>query len=112
MEIQRAEELGCIVLRLDGRLDATNAMDLEKEARALLSLQPHPLILSLGGLEYISSAGLRVLLLSAKLAQAKGTSVALCALSDAVRKVMELSGFIPVFRIFADETAAIQALKP
>lgn len=111
MELIKTEENNCVILALVGRLDATNAMDLEKEVRAFFSSVPKSLILSLEKLDYISSAGLRVLLVAAKFAQEKKTKMALCGLSAHVRQVMEIAGFLPLFEVFANCQEAASSLK-
>jgi anti-anti-sigma factor len=53
----------------------------------------------LAGVEYISSAGLRVLLMAAKRLRQPPAAVVLCGLGPAVRGVLELAGFLPLFTI-------------
>jgi anti-anti-sigma factor len=84
---------------LIGRLDGFTSAAHEAELRALLAGDVHTLNIQLGQLEYISSAGLRVLLMTAKLAKAKGGSVALVGPSSAVREVLTISGFDKIFEI-------------
>ena len=61
------------------------------------------------GLEYVSSAGLRVFLLAARNAQRAGLNFSVCALQNAVREVFELSGFSRVMAVHPDRAAALTA---
>ena len=63
-----------------------------------------------GGVEYISSAGLRVMLSLAKRVREKKGGLALCALGDGVRQVFELAGFLPLFVIQTTRDLAVQTL--
>ena len=76
-----------------GRLDATNAATVETELLALLGSGGGQLQLDLAGLDYISSAGLRVLLVVAKAAKAKGGKLSLRAPQPQVLEVIRISGF-------------------
>lgn len=61
------------------------------------------------GLEYVSSAGLRVFLVAARNAQRTGLHFSVCALQHAVREVFELSGFSRVMAVHPDRAAALAA---
>jgi anti-anti-sigma factor len=69
------------------------------------------LLIELSQLEYISSAGLRVLLVVAKRIQQKGGKVVLCALVPNVKEVFEISGFSSIFKIFDTVEDAAVFLK-
>jgi len=60
--------------------------------------------------EYISSAGLRVLLMLAKKLQGTGGRLVLCAMPESVRLVFELAGFLPIFEIEDTRQAAVSRL--
>ncbi len=66
------------------------------------------IVLDLGGIEYVSSAGLRVLLLVAKKLRLGDGELGLCALGPAVRQVFELAGFLSIFPIEASRAAAVE----
>ena len=68
------------------------------------------MILDFENLSYISSAGLRVILITAKALRRQDAELAVCSLSDPIREVFEISGFyqiIPVRDTQADAIAAI-----
>jgi anti-anti-sigma factor len=60
------------------------------------------------GVEYISSAGLRVLLVAAK--RMGGGGLVLCALTEPVRQVFDLAGFLPLFAVEASRDGALARL--
>lgn len=92
-----------------GRIDASNAAACEQELLALMEMQGPSAILDLGGLSYISSAGLRVLLVGAKAARAKSGKAVICNAPDTISDVLKMSGFDKVIPLLADRAAA-QAL--
>ncbi|MBN1865440.1 MAG: STAS domain-containing protein [Victivallales bacterium] len=110
MEISRQEKDGVIVMAIKGRLDASSATEAEKELNSLCSNDAR-LLLDLSGLEYISSAGLRVLLVVAKQIRHCGGKLCLCALTDSVMEVFNISGFSSIFNIAPDIDEAVEMLK-
>ena len=78
-------------LALTGRLDTVTAPELEKTVTELLP-RTDSLVLDLGSLEYISSAGLRVILKAYKALAAKG-GMKLTGVQEAVREVFDITGF-------------------
>jgi anti-sigma B factor antagonist len=70
------------------------------------------LVLDLGELSFLASAGLRIfLLLYRQLAAAQG-QVALAALPEPIRDTLKLTGFLGMFQVYQDRDAAVAALRP
>ena len=67
--------------------------------------------MNLAGLEYVSSAGLRVLLVTAKKLSRQNGKIVLCGLQDTVREVLTISGFLSIFQVAADEAEAAKCLE-
>ena len=82
-----------------GRLDGSNAPTHERDLLALLVDEVHSVTIDLSGLDYISSAGLRVLLVTAKAAKAKGGKVVLSAPKPAIHDVLKISGFDRILEV-------------
>ena len=82
---------------LEGRLDSNTAPELDRTLKSALDGKTE-LIMDLGRLEYISSAGLRALLLAQKTMNAQGTMVIRNA-SSAVREIFEVTGFSDILTI-------------
>lgn len=97
-----------LVIRPVGRLDGSSSPDFEKRLLGHIEGGRHRLVLDLAQLDYVSSAGLRVMLLAAKKTAAAKGSVALCGLKDRIREVLEISGFTSLFKIHPDAAAALK----
>jgi len=87
------------LLSLTGRLDAEAAPDLEQRCRQLIERDTQTLIVNVGTLDYLSSAGLRTLLGAGKSLQNKGGKLIVVAAEGPVRQIIELAGFGKVFAI-------------
>ena len=95
-----------------GQLNSANAAEFEADVLARLATGPARLILDLAGLDYISSAGLRVVLVAAQKARELGIVLILCGLSGAVHEVFEVSGFLDILPIREDRTCALNVKAP
>lgn len=96
MTITKTENAGAVTLAVDGRLDTTTSPELEKEIQTLDAAQS--LVVDLVKLEYISSAGLRVLL-SAHKAFAKKGGMTVTHVNDTVMDIFEVTGFRDILTI-------------
>lgn len=102
---------GMLIACLQGVVNSANAEQLEAELAAQVDKGERRVVLDLGRLDYISSAGLRVVLLVAKqLRQVQGELV-LCELKPHVREVFEISGFLTIFPVANSREAAAAAFK-
>lgn len=97
MNIQKALSGAALTVALEGRLDTTTAPKLEEELRSSVDGITR-LIFDVEKLEYISSAGLRVLLAMQKLMNQQGEMV-LQNVIEAVMEVFEVTGFSDILRI-------------
>jgi anti-anti-sigma factor len=111
MNILQQAQAGIVSLSVIGRLDAVSAIDADREFSKVLEADNDKLLINLAQLEYISSAGLRVLLVVAKKIQQKGGKVVLCSMLPNVTEVFEISGFSSIFKIFATPAEAEQFLR-
>lgn len=84
-------------LKIEGRLDTMTAPQLENEINAL-STEVNELVLDMAKLEYVSSAGLRVIL-SAQKKMSKLGGMKLVSVCDAVMEVFEITGFADILTI-------------
>jgi anti-anti-sigma factor len=92
-----------------GRIDSGTAPALGERLEGLLGSELGGLVLDLSGLEYISSAGFRVLLVANRSARSNGVPLHLCGLSDKVEQLFDLAGFKELFRLHAGKAEAIAA---
>jgi stage II sporulation protein AA (anti-sigma F factor antagonist) len=105
------ESLGRVrVVSAGGRLDFGAAAGFQAELeKALMDVGKTStgMIIDCAGLDYVSSAGLRVFLLVSRGAKRAGVPLALCSLKPAVREVFEVSGFNQIIAVYADRTSAL-----
>lgn len=107
MEISQDRAGAAVVVAPVGRLDHSSAPVLQSALAALDAAGDRRIVLDLGGVDYISSAGLAVLFALAKHTRTAGGALALCALGVHVRRVIELAGYTPHFTITATRDEAI-----
>ena len=97
MKIDKTQNGTHLAVALEGRLDTMTAPELEKELKAALS-DVDSLTMDFGKLEYISSAGLRVLLSTHKALSAKG-GMKIVNVNEIVREVFDVTGFSDILTI-------------
>ena len=110
LRIERSD--GILVAMAEGRVDGANAQEFQGELTDAIEPSDRAVILDLGGITYISSAGLRVILLTARALRRQNAELAVCSLSDSIREVFEISGFdkiIPVQDSRPDAIASFEA---
>ncbi len=110
MEIATKKEGSAVVVSVMGRIDAVTAPEFEKGLLALIAVGDYTLVLNLTGLEYISSAGLRSILSTAKQLKAKGGKMLFTGLQGPVKDVFKISGFGSIFKIFETEEEALRQI--
>ena len=98
MTITKTQENGTIIFALVGRLDTTTAPQLQ-EALIPAFGEAEEIKLDFAELAYVSSAGLRVLLMGQKSAKAKGASMVLSGVSEEIMEVFEMTGFADMLTI-------------
>jgi anti-anti-sigma factor len=97
------------VINIDGRIDTTNFNDFEKEINSILDSGEKQLIFNCELLNYISSSGLRVFLMTQKKITSAGGKLHLCSMQPGIKEIFDISGFSTIFKIFETETAALEA---
>jgi anti-anti-sigma factor len=93
------------------RFDAYTANDVEAIFQDLIAKGTKKIVCDFTQTEYIASAGLRVLLSSAKTLQKSGGQILLASLKPYVQEVFEISGFTQLFKIFNTPREALQSFK-
>jgi len=97
MDIVRTEDGGVVTLKISGRMDTVTAPD--AEAAVSQETMGGKLVFDMTDLEYISSAGLRVLLAAQKKANAAGGEMVVSGCQEAVLDVFEVTGFSDILTI-------------
>ncbi len=111
MEIIQKEENGIVSIAIKGRLDADSSPEAEKVVKDALKGQTTRVLFNLASLEYLSSAGLRVLLGAAKEMRRKDGKIVLCALNEFVKEIFEVSGFQSLIPIADSVESGIELLS-
>ncbi len=109
MEILERKTGNVGIISLSGRLDAHSANDVEAKLNSMIDAAQAQLVVSLEELEYISSSGLRVLLVALKKAGKQQGDIRLTSLRPYVKEVFDIAGFTPLFKIFDKEEDAINS---
>lgn len=99
MEISESALNGVTILKLSGRLDGVAAPELEKKLNEALVGGSERLVFDCSGVEYASSAGLRVFLLAAKQLRTRGGRCGFAALTPPLREVFSISGFLDILEV-------------
>ena len=99
MKIETFEEQGVLCFKIEGRLDAVTSETAEEQIRDQVRAGDGPFLFDIAAMDYISSAGLRVLLATAKEIKHKSGRFVLCAPNANVRNIFQISGFASFFPI-------------
>ena len=96
------------VVRFNGKLDSNNAKEAESCFNELLAQNTAKILVDFKELDYTSSAGLRVLLYTAKQLKAVDGQLRLCNLNETVREIFDMSGFSTILQVYKTESEAIE----
>ena len=107
-----AEELeGALVISVGGRIDGVNAQDFQENLDQKIDNTDGSMavVLDLENLSYISSAGLRSILLIAKTLKSKKMKFALCSLRDSIMEIIQITGFDKIIDVHESRSTAVAA---
>ena len=110
IEIKQGGEV--TIVEISGSVDSLTADALRSALATEVEADRVRLVADFSGVEYTSSAGLRALLATLKDARRQGGDLRLAAVRPGVRKVLELSGFTSILKIFTDVPAAVASFVP
>ena len=107
MDIQSKQDNEVTILSLKGSIDAMTAPKITEFIQAQIAKGNIKLVADLSGVDYTSSAGLRVLLGAIKETRAQSGDMRLASVQPDVLKVLNLSGFTNILKMFDDLDAAV-----
>jgi len=107
MEIHETKQDAAVILSVKGRVDASSSAGLEQRLLGLIESGERRIVVDCAQLDYISSAGLRALLVAVKRLNASGGKMALGDLKDEIREVFDIAGFSSIFSIYPNTDAAL-----
>jgi len=108
MEVVEKKQNGICILGLLGRLDSNTSPEFEKKISGVIEDGTRGVIVDFESLDYISSAGLRVLLKAAKELKRSEGKIVLCSMKEYIKEVFEIAGFVSLFPIVSSVGDAIK----
>ena len=107
LEVKESDDIKILVF--EGNLDTNTSPDAEATINELIDGGSQKLLIHFGNLNFISSAGLRVLLATAKKLKATGGNLQICSLNPTVQEVFDISGFGSILKVTSTEEEARSA---
>ncbi len=108
MQLSTSSSGEVTVVKIDGNLDTQTSPNALDELNRLMDEGSRKLLLDFSDLDYISSAGLRVLLAVAKRLAPDEGEIRICNSNDVVNEVFEISGFSTILKIFPSDSEALE----
>ena len=108
MEVIEKRQDGISIVRLLGRLDSNTSPEFEERLFGVIEDGERSVVVDFEELDYISSAGLRVLLKAAKELKRSQGKIVLCSMKDYIKEVFEIAGFVSLFPIVSSLGDAIK----
>lgn len=110
LEVNTNEVNDVVIVKLVGNLDTNTAPDAETEINKWLETGALKMIINLEKTNYVSSAGLRIFLATAKKITASGGVVKLCNTNDVVQEILDISGFSTILDVKKNEEEALASI--
>ena len=108
MELIEQKTDQCVIIGIEGRLDTTNYTVLEKKLMDLIESHHVTILVECSKMDYISSSGLRILLMALKKITLMKGKFALCSLQENIHEIFEISGFTSIFEIHSSREDALK----
>ncbi|ANN67279.1 STAS domain-containing protein [Bordetella bronchialis] len=106
------EKVGpALVVSPHGQINSANAAAVESDLLRQIENGENKVVMDLSGLDYISSAGLRVMLLVAKRLKQRTGALALCNIQPHVREVFDISGFLSILTVVESRGDALDLMR-
>ena len=110
MTIAAETTASATIVSLQGQINSANAAAIEAEVLGLVTGGARNLVLDFSALDYISSAGLRMVLVVAKRLKQEGGQLVLCGMQPHVREVFDISGFLAILNVEPGRAEALARL--
>lgn len=110
LSVRTERDEKAVIVCPSGRVDGSNVQILESAIQEQIAAGEKMLVFDFEDLNYISSAGLRVLLVTARRMQAEGGKTLFCGLAEHIAHVFEISGFNNILTIYKGRSEALTTL--
>ena len=107
MELREKIRKDISIIEISGRLDTITSKDLESRLNSLIEQDKGKIIVDLGGVDYTSSVGLRVLLAALKKQKEKQKTLRLASMQPFVKDIFRITGLDRIFSIYPTQEDAI-----
>ena len=107
LEILQQKTNDVCVIKISGKLDSNTSPEFETKLMSYINSGENKVLLDCKDLDYISSAGLRVLLLAAKILKNSGGKIVLSSLKEHILEVFNIAGFTSIFPIYPSSEEAL-----
>jgi anti-anti-sigma factor len=111
MEIIEQDQDGVTVLSFSGSLDTLTSPEAMETLETCAAEGKNQIVADLSGVDFISSAGLRVILSAMKQTRKEGGDFRLAALPEGVHKVIAMAGFTSILKLFPDVGGAVESFR-
>ena len=111
LTVTSRENAGITVVKMQGSLAATTAEHGNQEMKKIVDAGARKVVVNLADVDYISSTGLRVLLIAARAVEQAGGHMVLCGMPKEIQRLFDIAGFSELFTILPTQDEAIRALR-
>jgi len=109
MKIETRESQGIHIIAFEGNLDTNTSPEAESVINELIDAGKQKILVNFEQLNFISSAGLRVLLATVKKLNASNGELRICSLNATVQEVFDISGFVTILNVKNTEEEALSS---
>lgn len=110
MNVTETKKGRVTIIAIEGRLDSATTPEVEAKLSEVMNAENKAVVLDFSGLEYISSAGIRLLVHCHKTFEKSSGKIVLAAVPKPIENVLYITGFLPYFKVFDTQAAAVEAL--
>lgn len=107
-QMQEERQDHVLILHISGRLDSLSSQEIEQNIAKLIAQGETRILLDFTGVDYLSSAGMRMILATYKKVQGVLGQMALCSVGDGVMDILRMSGFDALLHVYSTKEEAIR----
>jgi anti-anti-sigma factor len=110
MEILHNKKGNVVIMSLNGRFEPATSAKFEEKSTAIINEGERKILIDFSNLDYINSAGLRVILMVAKNLKKSGGNLALFGMKDHIKEIFDMTGFSSIITIVKTEEDGIKKI--